>query len=437
MADMSAPDDPQPPTSPAPQLEGRGARPRVPLSPRTRVVVAVVALAAVAAIVVLAATGVLGRSEAPSSPAATTAPTPSAAATGTTEPGTTDPATTEPPPPALTATVAGSTVVATDLPVPWGVAALPDGTFLVTLRDAARLEIVDAEGGRTRVTGPGADEIAAQTASNGESGLLGLALSPSFAADGLVYVYRTGATDNAVLRAELDGATLGATQVVIDGIPSASFHDGGALAFGPDGHLYIGTGDATDPSTALDVDSLGGKILRVTADGEVPDDNPVPGSPVWTSGHRNVQGLGWDAQGRMYASEFGQDTFDELNQIVAGRSYGWPDVEGAGGADQGYTDPLVTWSTDDASPSGLAVTEEGVYVAALRGERLWRVDLVALERGEAEPEVVLDGEGRLRAVVVLSGGDLLVATSDTDGRGDPADDDDRLLRLRLNVAPLP
>jgi glucose/arabinose dehydrogenase len=321
------------------------------------------------------------------------------------------------------------------LDVPWGLAPLPDGTLLVSERDAARLVVVDPDGGTTTaVSGPGADELREQTRPRGEGGLLGVAVDP---ASGDVVVYRTGPDDNAVLRGRLDGTELGRLTTVVDGIPRASNHDGGAVAFGPDGHLYVATGDAADPPSAQDPASLGGKILRVTPDGRPAPGNPEPGSPVWSSGHRNVQGLGWDAAGTMYASEFGARTYDELNVVEPGRNYGWPDAEGPGGP-EGTVDPAAWWPTSEASPSGVAVTGDGVYLAALRGERLWRVPFrEARSEGSGppalgEPQALLDDEhGRLRAVVARDDATLWVLTNNTDGRGSPRDGDDRLLLVRL------
>ena len=187
------------------------------------------------------------------------------------------------------------------------------------------------------------------------------------------------------------------------------------------------TGDAGDRPSAQDPDSLNGKILRVTPDGDPAPGNPVDGSPVWSLGHRNVQGLGWSPDGRMFASEFGQDTWDELNVIEPGGNYGWPEVEGSSD-DPAFVAPVATWATDRASPSGLAVTDEGVYLAALRGERLWRVPLTA--DGVGTPQALLDGQyGRLRAVAVAPDGSLWVMTNNTDGRGDPRPGDDRILRV--------
>ncbi len=165
--------------------------------------------------------------------------------------------------------------------------------------------------------------------------------------------------------------TLGTPTTIIDGIPSARNHNGGRLAIGPDGYLYVTTGDASDTGAAQDPASLGGKILRVTTDGAIPADNPFAGSPVYSLGHRNVQGLGWAADGTMYASEFGQNTWDELNIITPGGNYGWPEYEGMSGA-AGVIDPVQVWATSDASPSGLAVVGGTIFIANLRGERVAR-----------------------------------------------------------------
>ncbi len=355
------------------------------------------------------------------------------------------------------------TVLATHLDTPWGLAALPDGQVLVTERDHAHVVVVDlASGKQTEVGGAGATELGASTVHEGESGLLGVAVSPSFASDGRVFLYRTTAQGNEVVRARLalgSSPSLGALTPIVTGIPSAQFHDGGRLAFGPDGYLYVTTGDATGGTNAQDPGSLGGKILRVTQDGKAASGNPS-GTRVWTLGHRNVQGLGWDASKRMFASEFGQDTWDELNQIVPGKNYGWPQIEGkeadGAGADPSnppahYMDPLVTWRTDEASPSGIAVSDAAVYVAALgglggtRGPALWRVPLQPASAGSSTstratvgtPQRLLHGTyGRLRTVMLdptvkdtPTTDTLLVLTSNTDGRGNPSSDDDRLLRV--------
>lgn len=338
---------------------------------------------------------------------------------GCTAPETPSPApgTTSVPPASTPAT--GRTVLATNLDVPWDVAVLPDGGVLVTLRDEAALVRVADGAVRARTEVPG-------VVPGGEGGLLGLALSPSFADDGLLYLYLTAADDNRVVRFRYTGGELLEPLPILTGIPKAGNHNGGRLRFGPDGALYLGTGDAGSPGLAQDRSSLAGKILRIGADGSIPADNPY-GNAVYSYGHRNVQGLGWDAEGRLYASEFGQNTFDELNLIRPGGNYGWPQAEGRSSA-EGLVSPALVWRTSEASPSGIAVTPEGtVYLAALRGERVWRTrrDGDAM----ATPEVVLDGLGRVRAVEVV-GGQLYVLTNNT-ARGTPRSGDDRLLAVPL------
>lgn len=327
------------------------------------------------------------------------------------------------------------TDVATGLDVPWGITFLPDGSAAVTLRDEARVVLVGGDGTVRDVGGPGAEQLADLVVPGGEGGLLGVTVLAASATGVELALYATTAQDNRVLRGTLDGTTLGGLTPVLTGIPRARNHDGGRLAVGPDGYLYVTTGDAGDRPSAQDPDSLAGKILRVTADGAPAPGNPDPASPVWSLGHRNVQGLGWSPDGRLFAAEFGQDTWDELNVVVAGGNHGWPQVEGAGG--EGFVDPVATWATSDASPSGLAVTDEAVYLAALRGERLWRVPLLPPPTGDAAPaagvgvpQALLTGErGRLRAVEPAPDGSLWVLTGNTDGRGDSRDGDDRVLRV--------
>lgn len=318
-------------------------------------------------------------------------------------------------------TTGAQTTVAQDLEVPWGLAFLPDGSALVTLRDKA--EVLQVREGSAPVGLGTIDGVSP----DGEAGLLGIAVSPEFASDRRVFVYYTTDSDNRVQRFTLTDGRLKPDKMLVTGIPRASFHDGGRLAFGPDGRLYIGTGDAGETSRSQDLGSLGGKILRVDQDGRAPADNPVAGSPVWSRGHRNVQGLAWDAAGRMYASEFGQNTWDELNLIRKGGNYGWPQVEGKGG-DPAYVDPLVQWATSDASPSGLAIGRDGAaYVAALAGRSVWRVPL---QNGTAgEPERLLEGDlGRVRTVALAPDGRIWVITSNT-FRGSPGEHDDRILAM--------
>lgn len=308
-------------------------------------------------------------------------------------------------------------VVASGFTTPWSVAFVDD-TALVSQRDTG--EILEITDGGTRVVGEVPD-----LAARGEGGLLGIAH-----ADGYLYTYVTIPGGNRVMRFPLDGApgsfALGAAQTILDGIPSANIHNGGRIAFGPDGLLYVTAGDAADPDAAQDPDALGGKILRVTPEGELPADNPFPGSPVWSLGHRNPQGIGWDAEGTMYASEFGQDTWDELNIIEPGANYGWPEVEGIGGQD-GFVDPVQQWAPADASPSGLAVVDGAVLIANLRGQRL---RMVPTSDPASARDYFVGEYGRLRDAVVAPNGDLWIITSNTDRGGGS---DDAVLRVPLTV----
>nr|WP_031192048.1 MULTISPECIES: PQQ-dependent sugar dehydrogenase [Streptomyces] len=334
------------------------------------------------------------------------------------------------PPAKGSVTVTGT--LTTDLTSPWGVAALPGGDLLVSSRDTGEVWRVAADGGRKTELGtvPG-------VAPGGEGGLLGLAVAPSYGRDHQVYAYFTTESDNRVARMLYDekkpaGQQLGAPDTVLKGIPKGTVHNGGRIAFGPDKMLYAGTGETGDTGLAQDWKSLGGKILRMTPDGQPAPGNPDAGSVVYSYGHRNVQGLAWDAEGRLWAAEFGQNTWDELNLIEPGKNYGWPEVEGKGRGDARFVDPVAQWATADASPSGIAYAEGSIWMAGLRGERLWRIPLAGRE-ASAPPQAFLKGEyGRLRTVVPAGDGGLWLVTSNTDGRGEPKKGDDRILRLKVS-----
>jgi glucose/arabinose dehydrogenase len=312
--------------------------------------------------------------------------------------------------------------IATGLVAPWGLAFLPDGSAVVTERDSAKVLQIGPDHAVTEIGTIG------EAAPQGEGGLLGVAVSPEFDQDRTLYFYVSSDNDNRIVTATLDKGGLSETTPIFTGIPLGSIHDGGRLAFGPDGFLYASTGETGNAELAQDRASLGGKILRLTPKGKPAPGNPF-GDAIWSWGHRNVQGLAFTDDGRLWASEFGQNTFDELNRIDAGANYGWPRVEGEGGTDQGFVDPQAVWGTDVASPSGLAYTGGALYMAALRGNRLWKIPLDS--NGDAgQPEAYFVGEyGRMRTVVLAPDGSLWLTTSNQDGRGSPSDDDDRILRV--------
>ncbi|ATW50745.1 glucose sorbosone dehydrogenase [Streptomyces peucetius subsp. caesius ATCC 27952] len=317
-----------------------------------------------------------------------------------------------------------------ELKSPWGLAALPDGDLLVASRDEGTITRVDVESGKKTEIGsvPG-------VAPGGEGGLMGLAISPSFASDHQVYAYFTTASDNRIARLLYDegkpaGQQLGAPDTVLRGIPKGVIHNGGRIAFGPDKMLYAGTGETGDTGLAQDKESLGGKILRMTPDGQPVHGNPDPDSVVYSYGHRNVQGLAWDSEKRLWAAEFGQNTWDELNLIEPGKNYGWPEVEGKGG-EPGFVSPVAQWKTADASPSGIAYAQGSIWMAGLRGERLWRIPLSGAEPSADSQPFLEEEYGRLRTVVSTGGDKLWLVTSETDGRGTPGSGDDMILQLEV------
>ncbi len=307
--------------------------------------------------------------------------------------------------------------ISTGLQAPWSIA-FHDETPLISERDSARILELDGSGVAREVA------VIAGVTPMGEGGLLGIAVH-----DGHLYTYFTAAGGNRIERFPITGRpgalALGPAQPILEGLPSASFHNGGRIAFGPDDQLYATVGDAGQQDQAQSLDSLAGKILRMTPEGDVPADNPNPGSLVYSYGHRNPQGIAWAEDGTMIASEFGQNTWDELNIIRPGGNYGWPEVEGIGGDDR-FIDPVQQWGTGEASPSGIAIIDETIFIANLRGEVLRAVPVDE----PATATTHFDGEyGRLRDVARAPNGDLWLITNNTDGRGDPGPEDDRLLAL--------
>ncbi|MGO1538482.1 MAG: PQQ-dependent sugar dehydrogenase [Leucobacter sp.] len=308
-------------------------------------------------------------------------------------------------------------VIAEGLEAPWSITFYGE-TPLVSERDSGRILEVDSDGATREVA------VIEGVEHGGEGGLLGIAVR-----EDTLYAYFTAPSENRVERFALGGdaesLTLSDGDTIIDGIPAANNHNGGRIAFGPDGMLYVTTGDAGDSQAAQDLGSLAGKILRVTPEGEIPSSNPFAESPVYSYGHRNPQGMTWDENGTMYSSEFGQNTWDELNIIEAGGNYGWPEAEGTS-EQEGLIDPVQQWGTSEASPSGITILNHDIYIANLRGERLRRVPLAELE---ASTEYFVGEHGRLRDAVVTPDGSLWILTNNTDGRGTAGPNDDRILRV--------
>ena len=324
-------------------------------------------------------------------------------------------------------------VVTSGLDTPWEIAFLPGGEMLITER-SGNLVLIGAKTTRIRV--PNVEQ-------RGEGGLLGLALDPDYAVNNRIYVYLTslenGQLVNRVERYVFKNSVLSDRKIIFEGILGANNHDGGRIEFGPDGYLYITTGDAQNPDIAQDITALQGKILRVTSEGEVPEDNPFA-TAVWSYGHRNPQGLAWDAEGRLWSTEHGPSGlgsgYDELNLITPGANYGWPEIQGEEEL-EGMVSPVVqssgsvTWA-----PGDVEYLEGKLYFTGLRGSALYVVSL----DGERVTgfNTFFSGEfGRLRAVRVGPDGYLYVSTSNRDGRANPGIDDDLILRVNPNLMTTP
>ena len=366
-------------------------------------------------------TGCTGPATKPSADTRTAGATPAGVAPTSAAPTSAAPTSAAPSSPSPTPTRRGrpeATEVLGGFTSPWGLVALRNGSLLVGERDTKQILLVDGDAKNSLRTIDEAEP-------SGEGGLLGLAVAPD---ERRLFAYYTADEDNRIVAMSFDGRRLGEPRVILDGIPKAQIHNGGRMAVGPDGLLYVGTGDAGESDLAQDRESLGGKILRLTLDGEPAPGNPF-GNEVFSMGHRNVQGLAFDEQDRLWACEFGSQTWDELNLVEEGNNYGWPLVEGSGEGD-GLTNPKVVWRTAEASPSGLAYWQGELWMAGLRGERLWEIPVDGTDAGD--PVAHFRGDyGRLRSVVVASDGQSLLLTgSNTDGRGDVAKGDDRLLQVR-------
>jgi glucose/arabinose dehydrogenase len=328
------------------------------------------------------------------------------------------------------------TTISTGWTIPWGIAWLPDGqTALVTERgdftdtgtEDGRVWKVALDGTKT-----GVGSVPNVVGTNGEGGLLGVAIDPNWATNHYVYFFHTASEGNRIVRMVYNGSSLSGYTILLQGIMKNRYHNGGRLAFGPDGYLYATTGDAQTSSLAQDKTSLNGKILRLTTAGQ-----PAPGNPftnyVYSYGHRNPQGLVFDRNGRLWESEFGNSAWDELNLIKPGKNYGWPTCEGNCSV-SGMTNPVYEWPVDQASPSGITIDRNVIYMAALRGERLWRIPINGDTETVLTPSAYYVGTyGRLRTVVKVPGVDQLwLTTTNCDNNGNQPDGSDKILRIAIS-----
>ncbi|MER5772159.1 PQQ-dependent sugar dehydrogenase [Streptomyces sp. NPDC001985] len=330
-------------------------------------------------------------------------------------------------PPATRGNPTGVTQISTGWTIPWGASWLPDrSAALVTERDSFKVLKVTPSGGKSS-----AGSVPHSQTTGGEGGLMGVAVDPNWASNRYVYFLHTSTDGNRVARMTYNGSTLSGYTALVSGIKKAKYHNGGALAFGPDGYLYAATGDAQTTSLAQDRNSLNGKILRITRDGAAAPGNPF-NSRVFSLGHRNPQGLAFDSRGRLWSAELGQSTADELNLIKSGHNYGWPACEGSCGT-AGMTNPKKTWGVAEASPSGIAIVDNAVYMASLRGKRLWEIPISPDNENTGTAKAYYAGTyGRLRGVTKVPGANQLwLSTTNTDGNGGEAAGADRILRVTI------
>ncbi|WP_239589862.1 PQQ-dependent sugar dehydrogenase [Streptomyces aureoverticillatus] len=294
--------------------------------------------------------------------------------------------------------------------VPWGLAFLPDGAGIYTERNTFNVYRLTKAGQKTLL-----GKVPNSQTTGGEGGLMGVEVSPDFATDHYVYFLHTSSEGNRIARMTLENNALSGYKVLLDGMGKSRFHNGGRLRFGPDGKLYAGMGDAQNGSKAQDKNSLNGKILRINPDGSIPSDNPF-GNAVWSLGHRNPQGLDFDSKGRLWQAEFGNSNMDEVNLIQKGGNYGWPNCEGTSGSCSGYIAPKKTWPVASASPSGLTIINDHVFVATTRGERVYRMRIDANSALVDQKTYFQGTYDRLRTVEVDPDGDIWLTTStDKDG----------------------
>ncbi|MFP4514970.1 MAG: PQQ-dependent sugar dehydrogenase [Parcubacteria group bacterium] len=318
-------------------------------------------------------------------------------------------------------------VVANNLETPWSIVKLPNGSFLLTEREG-QIRLIEANGNSEVI------EVIDEARESGEGGLLGMTLHPQFEDNNLIYLYYTyqneeAETINKVIRANYVDNSFTEIETIIDNIPGALYHNGGRIKFGPDNNLYITTGDAQTPAEAQDTEFLGGKILRLNENGDIVTDNPFD-NEVYSYGHRNPQGITWDNEGNLWATEHGRSATDELNLIRKGANYGWPIIVGSEER-EGMKTPIIHSGVNETwAPSGAAYYNNNIFFVGLRGNTLYQANIEDIDNINIIKH--FENEfGRLRDVIVTDNGILYFISNNTDGRGDPAENDDKLYRLDL------
>ncbi|WP_010270280.1 PQQ-dependent sugar dehydrogenase [Paenibacillus senegalensis] len=325
--------------------------------------------------------------------------------------------------------------LAENLDVPWEMAFAPDGRIFLTER-SGQIRIIKDD----QLLEAPAYTFEEPFITRSEGGLLGLAIDPDFSSNAYVYAYHTyeenGEIANRIVRLLADGDELTMDKVLLEGIPGSNNHNGGRMRFGPDHYLYVTTGDRYEPELAQDMESLGGKILRMTADGGIPESNPYAGSLVYSLGHRNAQGLAWHPHtGQLFSSEHGQSAKDEINLIKPGANYGWPLIEGYE-TKKGLESPIAHSGSETWAPSGMTFVSEGPWEGKLLIGNLRGTQVLLVSFTEGDPAQVASIEklwedewGRIRNVTEGPDGSLYILTNNRDGRGQPREGDDRIIRL--------
>ncbi|WP_052360568.1 PQQ-dependent sugar dehydrogenase [Oceanobacillus manasiensis] len=311
--------------------------------------------------------------------------------------------------------------VATQLDAPWAIE-MHEGKLYVSERPGAIVTITDGDQERKPV------ELEANLSQQAEAGLLGIALPDSFSDNGIALAYYSyevnGTYYQRVVELEETEDSWQEVSTILDEIPGGQVHQGGRIKIGPDEKLYVTTGDASVPENSQDLESLAGKILRINTDGTVPEDNPFEDSYIYSYGHRNPQGLAWDENDTLYATEHGSDAHDEINLIEPGENYGWPVIQGDE-TEEDMVTPLVHSGEETWAPSGMANLHGNFFFAALRGESLMRFNPM-----NKTINTVLEDKGRIRDVYAVENG-LYFITNNTDGRGNPSEEDDQLIFLQI------